>query len=80
MNFCSQETYLFGSLTHEHEPLRIGDDFGCVKCLLKIVDEKLLIAAERFFGRATDNFAGADTLLLDRGQASGKYSFADECD
>lgn len=58
-------TYRFRSLPHKHEALRVGNDLRCIKRLLEIVNELLLVAPESFFLRARDYFAGPETLRLD---------------
>ena len=74
------KTDLLGGLTHEHEALGVGDDFGSVESLLEVIDELLLVTLEGLLLRASDNLGGTDTLLLDRGQAASKDSFANERD
>lgn len=72
--------YLSGSLPHQHEALSVRDDLGGVQRLFEVIDEQLLVATERLLLRAGDDFAGTDTLLLDRRQATREHSLANEGD
>ena len=69
---------LLGRLAHEHEALGVRDDLGRVEGLLEVVDELLLIAAERLLVGCSKDLAGARTLALDGRQAAGEDGLADE--
>jgi hypothetical protein len=71
---------LLGSLAHEHEALSVRDDLGGVEGLLEVVDELLLVAGEGVDLGTADDLGGADTLLLDGGEAAGEDSLTDEGD
>ena len=74
------KTDLLGGLTHEHEALRVRDDLRRVEGLLEVVDELLLVALEGLLLRASNDLGGANTLLLDRGQATSEDSLTNEGD
>ena len=74
------KTHLLGGLAHEHESLSVGDDFGSVESLFKVIDKLFLIAVECLFLRARDDFASTDTLLLEGRQTSGEDSLSDQRD
>jgi hypothetical protein len=59
------KTYILGGLTHEHKSLGVGDDLGSVESLFKVIDELVLVAVEGLFLGTRDDFASADTLLLE---------------
>lgn len=81
MNFGNQSiANLLSSLPHEHEALRVGNDFGGIQCLLKVVNELFLVAVESFLLRATDDFASAHALILDSRQATCEHSLTNEGD
>ena len=63
----------------EHEALSIGDDLGGIQGLLKVVDESLLVALE-LGGRATEDGAGAATLILEGTEAARENSLTDQGD
>jgi len=71
-------THILGGLAHEHESLCVGDDLGGIESLFEVIDELLLIAVEGLFLRASDNFASADTLLLEGRQTPGENSLSDQ--
>jgi hypothetical protein len=58
---------LFSSLTHEHEALRIRDNLGCVECLLQVINELFLVAAEFLLLWSGDSLTSTGTLCLDGG-------------
>lgn len=70
---------LLGSLAHEHETLGVGDDLGGVKSLGDIVNELLLVASV-LGGGSVEDLGGADTLILDGGQAAGEDGLTDQGD
>ena len=72
--------HLLGGLTHEHEALGVGDDLGRVEGLLKVIDELLLVAAERLLVGCSKDLARARTLALDSRQAAGEDGLTDEGD
>ena len=61
------ETHLLGRLAHEHESLGVGDDLGGVESLFEVINELALITVECLFLGTSDDFASADTLLLEGG-------------
>jgi len=63
----------------EHEALSVGDDLGGIQGLLKVVDESLLVALE-LGGRATEDGAGAATLILEGTEAARENSLTDQGD
>lgn len=63
----------------EHEALSVGDNLGGIQGLLKVVDESLLVALE-LGSRATQDSAGAATLILQGAEAAGEDSLADQGD
>jgi hypothetical protein len=63
----------------EHEALGVGDNLGGIQGLLKVVDESLLIALE-LGGRATEDGAGAATLVLESAEAAREDSLTDQGD
>ena len=71
---------LLGGVTHEHEALRVRDDLRRVESLLEVVDELLLVALEGLLLGASNDLRGANTLLLDRGQATSEDGLANEGD
>lgn len=72
-------TVLLGSLAHEHEALGVRDDLGGIEGLGDIVDELLLVASVLGVGSLED-LGGADTLILDSGQAAGEDGLTDQGD
>lgn len=81
MNFGNQDiTNLLSSFPHKHEALRVRNNFGGIQCLLKVINELLLVAVECLFLRATDDFAGAHALILDSRQATCEHSLTNESD
>ena len=74
----SMITYILGGLTHEHESLRVGDDLGGIESLFKVVDELFPVAVEGLFLRTGDDFASADTLLLEGRQTPGEDGPSDQ--
>lgn len=58
---------LLGSLTHEHEALRIRDDLAGIEGLLQVIDKLLLVATECFLLWSDNNLASSGTLGLDGG-------------
>ena len=71
-------TDLLSSLPHQHETLSVRDDLGGIESLFQVIDEKLLVAAERFFLRTGKYFTGPDAFLLDRRQATREDGLSDE--
>lgn len=71
---------LLGSLPDEHEALRVGDDLGSIETLLQILDESLLVTRELSSGRAIEDGASADTLVLEGTQATGEDCLANKSD
>ena len=76
----SMTTHILSGLTHEHKSLSVGNDLGSVEGLFKVIDELLLVAAEVFFLRTRDNFASADTFLLEGRQTPGEDGLSDQGD
>ena len=46
--------------------------------MLEVIDELLLVTSEGLDLRTTDNLGGANTLLLDRGEATSEDGLTDE--
>ena len=72
--------YLLGSLTHEHEALRVRDDLGRVESLLEVIDELLPVTLEGLLLGTGDDLARARALGLDRRQAPREDGLANERD
>lgn len=66
-------------LLDEHEALSVGDDLGGIQSLLEVIDESLLVTGE-LGGRAIEETAGTDTLVLDGAQATGENGLTDQGD
>lgn len=64
---------------NEHEALGVRDNLGGIKGLLKVINEGLLVTFEAG-GRATQDGAGAATLILKGAEAAGEDSLADKGD
>lgn len=71
---------LLGSLTHEHEALRVRDDLGGVESLLEIIDELLLVTLECLLLWTSNDTTGANALFLDGGQATREDGLTNESD
>lgn len=70
-----EESYLLD----EHEALGVGDDLGGIQGLLEVLDESLLVTIE-LGGRALEEAAGTDTLVLDSRQATREDGLTDQGD
>ena len=68
---------LLGGVLDQHETLSVGDDLGCVKSLLEVVDEGLAVTREAG-GRAIQKTGSTATLLLERTQATGEDGLSDQ--
>lgn len=73
-------THILSGLTHEHESLSVRDDLGSIESLFEVIDELFLVAVEDLFLRAGDDFASADTFLLERRQTPGEDGLSDQGD
>lgn len=68
-----------GGLSHQHEALRVRDNFRGVQSLPQILEELFLVALEHRI-RTGQYRARLHAFILQRGQASGEYRFANQCD
>lgn len=63
----------------KHETLGVGNNLGSVQSLLKVVNESLLVTF-KLGGRATEDAAGTDTLILNGRKTAREDSFTDKSD